>query len=89
MLKTFLRQSGLGARRRDEAVFGAWNEAVGPEMARRAVPVRFRRGELLIEVDSAPRLQELKNFTGETYRREVNARLGAELVRKLAFKPRA
>jgi len=67
-------------------VFRAWTEAVGPGLARRAVPVRFRGGELTVEVGSAVHLQELKNFTAEGFRREANARLGRETIRRLAFK---
>ena len=67
-------------------VFKAWSDAVGPAMAKRAVPVRFRGGELTVEVESAVHLQELKNFTAEEHRREANAKLGRETIRRLAFK---
>jgi predicted nucleic acid-binding Zn ribbon protein len=87
-IRDFLKQSGLGERPRDMLVFGAWSEAVGPDLARRAVPVRFRNGELTVEVESAVHLQELKNFTAEQYRREANAKLGREIIRELAFKLR-
>ena len=61
----FLRASGIGARTRHIPVHQAWNEAVGAALARRARPVRFERGELVVEVDSAAHLQELSAFTGE------------------------
>ena len=50
------------------------------------MPVRFSRGELTVEVDSAVYLQELSNFTGEGYRRQVNRALKKELVQRLTFK---
>ena len=88
-IKAFLRDTGLGARPRDMLVFQAWKDAAGEELAKRAIPVRYRNGELTLEVESAVHLQELKNFTGEGYRRGANARLGNEAIRKLAFKLRS
>jgi len=88
-IKAFLRDTGLGARPRDMRVFQAWKDAVGDELAQRVVPVRYRDGELTVEVESTVHLQELKSFTGEGYRREANARLGNEAIRKLAFKLRS
>jgi hypothetical protein len=83
-----LRASGIGARTRQSPVYRAWSDALGPELARRAHPVRFERGELVVEVESAAHMQELSNFTGEQYRKLANARLGGEEIRKLAFKLR-
>ena len=85
-LKAFLRESGLGARMRDWKVYEAWSDALGAEMSRRALAVRFDKGELLVEVGSAVHLHELRNFTGEQYRRVANQRLGQERIRRVAFK---
>ena len=88
MIRSLLRDTGAGFRPRDRQVFEAWTAALEPGLVSRAVPVRFRRGELLVEVATASYLQELKNFTGETYRRRANARLGGDTVKKVVFKPR-
>jgi hypothetical protein len=82
----FLRASGLGSRMRDWPVFQAWIDAVGADLARRARPVRFARGELVIEVDSASHLQELSTFTGETYRERANAHLARPEIRRVVFR---
>jgi hypothetical protein len=47
--------------------------------------MRFARGELLVEVDSAAHMHELANFTGEEYRARINEHLGKEEVRRLTF----
>ena len=65
-----------------QVVFEAWTRALGETMSKRAIPVRFHDGELLVEVESAVHLQELKNFTGEPYRRQANARLEGEVIRR-------
>ena len=87
-IREFLRSSGLGAGNRHQKVFDAWSKVVGAKLAAHAVPVRLRRDELTVEVDSATHLHELKSFTGESYRKKVNDELGSERVRKLVFRLR-
>jgi Dna[CI] antecedent, DciA len=82
----FLRASGLGARMKSWPVFQAWIEALGSDLARRAKPVRFERGELLVEVDSATHFQELASFTGEGYRERANAKLAKPEIRRVTFR---
>jgi hypothetical protein len=82
----FLNTSGMAPRLRGAQVLGAWREVVAPAVARRARAVRFDRGELVVEVASAPCLHELESFTGENYRRAANARLGSERIRRVTFR---
>ena len=85
-LSRYLKASGLSLRMQHLDVYRAWNEAVGPALARRARPVSFKSGALCVEVESAAHLQELQNFTGDQYRTLANARLGDALIRKIAFR---
>jgi hypothetical protein len=73
---------------REWPVYRAWSDALGPELARRARPVRLRRGELCVEVEGAAQLHELSNFTGERYRRLANDALGREEIRRVVYKLR-
>jgi hypothetical protein len=82
----FLRASGLGARMRGWPVFQAWIEAAGTELARHARPVRFERGELVVEVGSAAHYQELASFTGESYRARANELLRETTIRRIVFR---
>jgi predicted nucleic acid-binding Zn ribbon protein len=88
-LGAFLRESGLAPRVAQSvaqaSIFRAWNEALGEALARHAQPVRLQDGELLVEVQSAPHLHELANFTGEKFRHAANARLGRERIRSVTF----
>ena len=86
LIRTFLRDNGLGSRGRHTTVFKTWNQVLGPDQSGHAVPVRFRDDVLTVEVDSAAHLQELRNFTGEAYRSKTNERLGNEAIRKVVFK---
>lgn len=89
-LSTYLRATGLDAHMRHWKVFEAWSKALGAELGKRARAVRYRDGELLVEVGSAAHLHELKNFTGEGYRRAANDHLttagGRDTIRRVVFK---
>ena len=87
-LASLMREAGFREQHLDLRVLDAWNEAAGPALAKRAVPVRFQRRELTVEVDSATHLHELRAFTGELVRANVNQRLGAEIVRRVVYKLR-
>jgi hypothetical protein len=84
VLAQFLERSGLRKGMQGAEAMRAWAEALGPA-AERAQAVRFQDGELLVEVQSAPHFHELKNFTGEDYRRAANQRLGRETIRRVVF----
>ena len=84
-IRSYLKESGLAPQLRDRPVFEAWTAAVGERLARRARPVRFRGGELLVEVESAAHMQELKSFTGEQFKGLANQRLGKQTIRRVVF----
>ena len=84
-IRGFLRESGLNARGIDRGVFQAWKKALGAA-SEHARPVGLRSGELVVEVDSSAMLQELKGFTGEGYRKQVNKLLGSSRVRRVKFR---
>ena len=85
-LKRYLDASGLSKHLRDWPVLDAWRQAVGPELAKRARPVAYRAGELVVEVESAPLLSQLKGFSGDGYRRAANSALGEDRIQKINFK---
>lgn len=85
-LDRFIYKSGLQGRLRQGQILDAWRKTLGPRLARRARAVRFNRGELVVQVDSATHLQELQNFTGEQYRQQANRLLGDERIKSIAFR---
>lgn len=87
-LAEYMRASGLSRRRTRPAAYAAFERAAGPELARRARPVKLARGVLTVEVDSAAHLHELESFRGEELRARTNELLGRPDVRRLAFKPK-
>lgn len=87
-LSAYLRETGLARRRSESPVYAAFEAAAGPDLARRARPVRFARGVLTVEVDSSSHYHELQSFRGEELRQRVNQTLGRADVRRIAFKAR-
>lgn len=87
-LSSFLRETGLTRRRVVPPVYTAFDAAAGPDLARRARPMRMSKGVLTVEVDSAGHLHELQTFRGEELRQRVNEILGKPDVRRIAFKPK-
>src|SRR6185369_8531771 len=59
------------------AIWRVWADAVGPQVARRAQPVRLRGRTLLVAVSSAPWMQEL-----QLLKRTILAELAARLPRR-------
>ena len=80
----FLAAAGLTEHLRHSRVIRAWSEVLGAHSPH-ARAVRFARGELFVEIDSATHMHELTNFTGETFRELANARLGSEQIRRVHF----
>ena len=61
------------------AIWRAWDDAVGMQIARRAQPVRLRGRTLVVAVSSAPWMQELQ-LLKRTILAELNARLAAPII---------
>jgi hypothetical protein len=80
------RASGLNRSRPVHPALKAWKGAVGDDLSRVTRAVRFRSGELIVEVTTASHHHELVAFRGESLRRRVNELLGDETVRRIAFK---
>lgn len=85
VLEAVLKQNGIRRDDPSHKVFAAWNQAAGP-LAKRAIPVRFERGELLIHVESSAHYQELTHFTGPMLHRATNQALGTPVVQRVTFK---
>ena len=59
-----------------------WEAAVGAEIAAHATPVREREGRLTVYCPEAVWMQEVA-LLGDELRAQVNAALGADVVREL------
>ncbi|MEM9381097.1 MAG: DUF721 domain-containing protein [Planctomycetota bacterium] len=85
-LSEYLKDTGVLRRTKAAPAFAAWDEAVGETLAERARAVSFRRGELLVEVESTALLAELRGFASEDLRTRADALLDGATIRKLTFK---
>jgi hypothetical protein len=84
-IELVLKQNGIRRGDPQHRVFEAWNQAAGP-LAKRAIPVRFHEGELIVFVESSAHYHELNNFTGPALMRATNRSLGSELIQRIVFK---
>ena len=85
-VRSFMRTSGLDARKSSGAIFAAWNDSAIAALGGGAIAVRFQGGELVVETASSAHLQELKGFLGEQLRQEANRRLGDEKIQRVTFR---
>lgn len=91
VLSQVLHKRGLGRRLEHRAVFEAWERIVPETIARRARPVSFRAGRLIVAVASAPLLEELRCFRASEFLQLLNRELtGGDgphcLVQKVEFR---
>jgi predicted nucleic acid-binding Zn ribbon protein len=63
-----------------------WPEVVGERVAARARAVSFRDGQIWVEVESAAWMNEL-TYLRDRIAKELNARLGGEVVRGIRLVP--
>ena len=85
-IRQFLAESGLQRARGDERVLRAWADAAGLVWKEHAFPVRFRGGQLTVEVASSVALAELRGFHAERLRARANTALGGDVIHKVIFK---
>jgi hypothetical protein len=74
---------GEGIRRYE--VVGHWEKAVGPAVARRAVPVEVRGRTLYVQVRDSVWLQQLV-FLSENIRQALNDAVGREALERIFFR---
>lgn len=67
VLERWVRRNSVTRRAEESSVFGRWREVVGNELAECTRVVEISDGELVVEVFSAPLLNELSTY----YRHEI------------------
>lgn len=87
-VQRYLAATGLAQRRKDAAIYAAWDDAVGPELAVTARATSFSKGQLVVEVASSALLQELVGFTGEGFKQRANSLLDRPHIRRVTFRLR-
>ncbi|HZV82903.1 MAG TPA: DUF721 domain-containing protein [Geobacteraceae bacterium] len=72
-------------RFREMKIWQVWEEAVGPQIAAKAMPSSFRDGVLTVRVAGSAWMQQLSLLKGEITS-QVNEQLGEPLVREIFLK---
>jgi predicted nucleic acid-binding Zn ribbon protein len=84
ILTAILKDRGWNRVVRENRVFGEWDAAVGPIIAKNAQPVRVDRGVLVAIVSSPVWAQEL-SLKKETIIGRLNDRLGDPIILDIRF----
>jgi hypothetical protein len=85
LIQQVLRRAEGSYRDRSHLVWDVWEDAVGPELARRSRPQALRAGRLTVAVANAAWMQQL-SFLRESIRDAVNRALGQPLVREVRLR---
>jgi len=85
-LGDYLKASGLSESLAHKAIRETWRETVGPEICQHTRVAGLRSNVLIIEVDSAPWLNELAGFYKGTILKEVQRKLPREAIRDIQFR---
>lgn len=84
-LGSMLKARGLGSRLSEYRVFGQWEKAVGPVIARHAQPQAVRGKKLTLVVDSPAWMQQLSLLKPEIMEK-VNSTLGKETIKDITLR---
>lgn len=84
LVRSLLRDVGSKASRRRFA--DALERAVGERIAPHVEVIGFRRGKLVVQVDSAPLCAELNGFRREEIRARCNEQLDKEQIAEIVFR---
>jgi predicted nucleic acid-binding Zn ribbon protein len=90
IVSRLLQQKGWSRGWEHRAVFEAWEKIVPETIGNRSRAVSFRNGKLIVVVESAPLLQELRCFRQAEFLALMNSQLvttaNSTLVRRLEFR---
>ena len=78
ILARLMQRKGWSRGGEHREVFAAWNEVVPTTIAKRSRAVSFRQGKLIVVVESAPLMQELRCFRQD----EMLSLLNTQLVER-------
>ncbi len=84
-LGSMLKARGLGSRLSEYRIFGQWEKAVGPAIARHAQPQAVRGKKLTLIVDSPAWMQQLSLLKPEIIEK-VNSTLGKKTINDISLR---
>lgn len=86
ILKKWLKHNRVSERLEEGNCFSRWKEVVGEDLAQNTRVVEVRNGEMIVEVSSAPLLNELSTYFREEILDALREREEFRGVHKLRFR---
>jgi len=85
LIDEMLGAYGLENRLNERKLMNAWEKIVGPMITKHTTQVKFKKGSLIVSLDSSTIRQEL-DYAGEKLVNELNKEMEQEIVQKLILK---
>jgi predicted nucleic acid-binding Zn ribbon protein len=85
VLKDVTRSLGIDGKLGEGRVIVAWEEIVGPRIAREVTRIRVRGNRLIVQISSPVWRQEL-HLNRQSWCRRLNEELGEELISEIVFR---
>lgn len=86
ILPAFLKKTGAVESVKKQKVDRAWRSTIGAEVENHAKVLKLTGTTLVVEVDSAARLMEMRAFSQQVYLKKINEILGTPMVTKIQYK---
>ena len=86
IMGSLLKDLGLEERVKVGRLFSLWDEIVGEQVARHARPVEYRRGILVVSVDSSTWLAELSQYMKPEILKKLRSRAGSLVIKDIKFR---
>jgi predicted nucleic acid-binding Zn ribbon protein len=86
LVKRWMKENQVEERTDPESVFSRWRDVVGDEIADHTRVVDARQGELVVEVDSAPLLNELSTYYSKEILESLKEHEEFRGIQKLRFR---
>jgi predicted nucleic acid-binding Zn ribbon protein len=87
VIPAIMKKLGLESEQWTGILEREWEELIGSTVAAHTRPGRYKNGKLIVFVDSATWLNELKRFNQGQMLKNLQARFGAKKIRSLALQP--
>jgi len=85
ILEKFFREQGQEQRFKEIKVFQVWDQAVGEEISKNAIPISVNQGRLLVAVRNSIWLNEL-GFSRQKLKSKLNRALGKNIIKEISFR---
>ncbi|MCK4261854.1 DUF721 domain-containing protein [bacterium] len=86
VLDKVLRNLDIERKKEEGEIWQNWREWIGEDVGRHTQPQSLNYGKLVVNVDSSVWVEQLTKFRKEEILKELNRRLGKDLIKEIHFR---